>query len=179
MPITKTNPAKILVLDKDTLALPVRTDIDTLANQLILNFPITTDQNYRVQLYPGALTDLLGHTNDTVQYKFSVNPPEDFGTLRVIPQTLRGGPATPVLVQLLNNDYEVERQQSGPAGIPYTFAFLEPKKYWIRIVEDTNQNEAWDTGAYLTRRQPEPIHYFAEQVNVRPNWEIEQVVDYE
>ena len=179
VPITKTNPAKILVLDKDTLALPVRTDIDTLANQLILNFPITTDQNYRVQLYPGALTDLLGHTNDTVQYKFSVNPPEDFGTLKVIPKTLRGGPATPVLVQLLNNDFEVERQQSGPAGIPYTFAFLEPKKYWIRIVEDTNQNEAWDTGAYLMRRQPEPVHYFSEQVNVRPNWEIEQVVDYE
>ena len=48
----------------------------------------------------------------------------------------------------------------------------------MRIVEDKNHNKKWDTGNFLQRKQPEIIRYFAKEIELRANWEVEQDISF-
>ena len=54
----------------------------------------------------------------------------------------------------------------------YTFNKLKPAKYFIRVVEDSNNNGTWDTGDYTKKQQPESITYYTEEITLKENWEI-------
>ena len=54
------------------------------------------------------------------------------------------------------------------------FEYLPAKEYKLRAIIDTNNNEAWDTGNYLKKIQPEKVINYDQLINVRSNWEIEQ-----
>jgi hypothetical protein len=51
---------------------------------------------------------------------------------------------------------------------------LEPSKYLVRLIIDSNQNKEWDTGSYLRKEQPERVIYYPQVLDVRANWELEQ-----
>jgi len=57
------------------------------------------------------------------------------------------------------------------------FDLLPPRKYYVRIVYDDNQNGKWDTGYYWDKRQPEETFYTDEPIDVRANWDINQDID--
>ena len=58
-----------------------------------------------------------------------------------------------------------------------SFTTLNPSKYLLRAIYDTNKNERWDTGSYLNKIQPEQVIYFPKEIDVRANWEITEVFD--
>ena len=58
----------------------------------------------------------------------------------------------------------------------YTFKLLNPKNYKARIILDDNNNGKWDTGNYLQKKQAEPVEYFPDIQEVRPNWELNEVI---
>jgi hypothetical protein len=51
------------------------------------------------------------------------------------------------------------------------FPSLPPGMYRIRLILDSNKNGRWDTGDYMTKRQPERIIYYPGSVEIRANWE--------
>lgn len=73
------------------------------------------------------------------------------------------------IVQLLNKKYEVQRQSY---ETHFSFEFLPPGEYTLRLVKDRNQNKRWDQGSFLEYRKPEPIKLLGEFLKVKANWEL-------
>ncbi|MFZ1805602.1 MAG: Ig-like domain-containing domain [Cyclobacteriaceae bacterium] len=59
----------------------------------------------------------------------------------------------------------------------YTFSFLQPRNYQIKVIIDKNNNGKWDPGNFFKREEPEPVWFYKTQDNkydfpVRANWEL-------
>jgi hypothetical protein len=52
--------------------------------------------------------------------------------------------------------------------------FLNPGKYYARIVDDANGNGKWDTGIYEDHLQPEQVYYYPQMLEVRALWDMRQ-----
>jgi hypothetical protein len=40
-----------------------------------------------------------------------------------------------------------------------------------------NKNKEWDSGNYLEKRQAEEVIYFSKEIDVRANWDVNQIFD--
>ena len=45
----------------------------------------------------------------------------------------------------------------------------------LRVIEDLNNNDRWDTGDYWKHLQPEKIYNYNDQITLRANWDLEIV----
>ena len=52
-----------------------------------------------------------------------------------------------------------------------------PGLYYARVVEDYNGNGEYDTGDFDSGRQPEIVYYFPKKINLKKNWDSEQIWD--
>ena len=59
----------------------------------------------------------------------------------------------------------------------YNFEYIRPGKYTFRLIEDSNNNNIWDTGNYLQKVNPEPVYYFSNEIEVRANWDLNEIFD--
>lgn len=53
----------------------------------------------------------------------------------------------------------------------YTFSYLTPKEYGIKIIHDRNDNGKWDSGKYLKKIQPESVEIRPGTITLRSNWD--------
>lgn len=168
-PIVGRDSTLISIRNKDSLRVPFSTHFDALDNTLQLNFDQEEKQLYRIELLPGALTDFFGVQNDTLQYTLQTKEHTDYGIMSVKTVNLRN---FPVIVQLLNGEGKIVREQYSQGETLFSFKNLLPGEYFFRILFDNNQNKRWDTGSFLQKRQPEKVTYFPDTLQVRANWDV-------
>ncbi|MFV0176817.1 Ig-like domain-containing protein [Empedobacter falsenii] len=170
-PIKSLDLTKIHVF-KDTVSIPFNVSIDTInAQNLNFVFDKNLDEKFEVNIYPNALTDVLGEKNDTLAYPIKMGTRGDFGHLKL---TLQNTPSKPFILQFLKADqnFTVLEEIYNPANKSYfEFNFIEPGEYLFRLLVDENTNGKWDTGDYLSGKQPEPIYLYPEPIKVRAMWE--------
>ena len=170
-PIKSLDLSKIYVF-KDTLSIPFKVSIDTVnAQNLNFAFEKNLDEKFEVNIYPNALTDVLGEKNDTLAYPIKMGTRGDFGHLKL---TLQNTPNKPFILQFLktDKDYTVLEELYNPANKNYfEFNFIEPGEYLFRLLVDENENGKWDTGDYLSGKQPEPIYLYPEPIKIRAMWD--------
>ena len=83
----------------------------------------------------------------------------------------------PVVVQIVSTTGAVEAEQFIEASQPIDFIHLNPGKYFLRAVFDTNNNGRYDAGNFLLKTQPERVSYAKEILEVRAGWDaIEEFV---
>ena len=82
----------------------------------------------------------------------------------------------PVIVQLTDTKGEVIAEQYSESSNNFTFRYLNPGEFLIRVIFDKNSNRKWDTGNYLKKRQPEEIKYFQDTLELRANWDINESI---
>lgn len=87
--------------------------------------------------------------------------------------TLTGMEGHPVICQLLNSQDEVVRQVRTSTGSA-EFFYVQPDKYYMRLIVDDNDNGEWDTGDYDANRQPEMVYYYPSQIECRAKWDVTQ-----
>ncbi|NNF18300.1 MAG: hypothetical protein HKN61_00890, partial [Flavobacteriaceae bacterium] len=126
---------------------------------------------YKITLDERSLMDFFGKTNDSVVYRLSTGGYADLGNLRM---RLEGALEFPLIVQLTDEKGKVMRERYLQQHELLEFNNVDPGKYLVRLIFDTNENREWDTGRYLERRQPERVIYYPEVIEVRANWELEQ-----
>ncbi|MFV0219402.1 Ig-like domain-containing protein [Empedobacter falsenii] len=170
-PIKSLDLSKIYVF-KDTLSIPFKVSIDTVnAQNLNFAFEKNLDEKFEVNIYPNALTDVLGEKNDTLAYPIKMGTRGDFGHLKL---TLQNTPSKPFILQFLktDKDFTVIEEIYNPANKNYfEFNFIEPGEYLFRLLVDENENGKWDTGDYLSGKQPEPIYLYPEPIKIRAMWD--------
>ena len=85
-------------------------------------------------------------------------------------------PGIPAFVELLDASDKPIRMADVENGRAF-FPFLAPGKYYARVVEDYNGNGQFDTGDYEDDLQPDLVYYYPKVVNIKKNWDKEEVWD--
>ncbi|WP_314058858.1 Ig-like domain-containing protein [Empedobacter brevis] len=173
-PIQAVDVSKIHVF-KDSVSIPFKVSIDSItAQRLSFVFDKNLDEKFEVNMYPNAVTDVLGEKNDTLAYPIKMGTRGDFGHLKL---TVQNAPNKPFILQFLktDKDYTVIEELYNPANKNYfEFNFIEPGEYLFRLLVDENENGKWDTGDYLSGKQPEPIYLYPEPIKIRAMWSAEE-----
>ncbi len=171
IPLIKIDSTKISCL-KDSLPATYKASI-TKNYQVNFDLKKITGSHYQITVYPGAITDFLGHKNqDTLQSDVYIKKTEMFGTVHV---KLEPQINTPVFVELLRKGKVIKHTATKKSNT-FDFKYILPGDYQIRIVFDENQNNKWDTGNYLLHRQPEKTFEPPVKLEVRANWDLNQTI---
>ena len=75
-------------------------------------------------------------------------------------------------MQLLNGSDKPVRTVKAE-GDHADFFYLMPGNYYLRLFVDQNGNGEWDTGLYSEERQPEPLYYYPDVIELRAQWDTE------
>lgn len=76
-------------------------------------------------------------------------------------------------LQLLNSEYKVIEQQPGKST--FKFRNVAPGNYILRVLIDENNNGKWEKADPEFKQKPEPVYIYPSPVEVRANWEIEDL----
>ena len=90
---------------------------------------------------------------------------ENFGFLQV--DSL---PKGNMLVELLANDKVVFQKQNCSGS--FFIDSLNVGAYKLRLIKDSNQNNKWDSGKIIDKRQAEEAFYYSEEIQIRDNWDL-------
>ncbi|SDS27663.1 Ig-like domain-containing protein [Winogradskyella sediminis] len=169
IPLSKIDTTKISIIDKDSLAVPLKVKYDSIFNTY--KFPIDKqeDQKYSFTMLPGTFTDFYDNSNkDTLNYSIRTKLKAEYGNIRVNIRNAK----FPLIVQLVNDKGEVMYEQYTKDSPVVDFRNLVPRKYKLRAIFDTNGNGKYDTGNYLLGIQPERVSYSEPIEEVRSNFDF-------
>lgn len=177
-PLITVDTSKINLTDKDTLSVSFKTHLSKKENKLAILFKQKPNQKYNLTLLPTSFKDIYNTKNDTLNYRFNTKDIEDYGriTLDIISKIEDN-----IIIELVENEKEkkvVERVFLNQSK-EIVFDILEPKKYIVRAIIDTNKNNKWDTGSYLKNIQPEKIIYFNTVLELRANYYLNETFTIE
>lgn len=171
-PIIAIDTSKISFTDKDTLSVKFTKYISKKENKIGFLFEKNQKQNYSIKALPGSFKDIYNIENDTLIYRFKTIELEDYGKITI---NIVNTDQDNLIIDLLSgkqNDEIIDRKYINTSET-LVFDLLEPKTYIIRAIIDANNNKKWDTGEYLTKKQPEPVIYYEEDLKVRANYFLE------
>ena len=140
-----------------------------------INADWTAESEYSLEVDSAALQNIYGLVNQSVKQGVKVSSLDDFSTLVV---TISNAPITAsdtvaaMMVQLLDGSGKTVRQAKANAGGEAEFFYVKPGTYYLKAFCDMNGNGIWDTGLYDEGLQPEPVYYFAEEVECKAKWDV-------
>ncbi len=170
-PLDSINEKLISLTDKDTVKVPFSVQLDKTTNEATFQFERTESNSYKVQLLPEAVKDFIGNVNDTINFNFRTKKLADYGTIFL---TLQNAKEFPILVQVTDEKGNFIAEKIANNLDTLVFDNLDPGKYNLRVIFDSNENGKWDTGNFLKGIQPEKVVYYPKVIEVRANWELKQ-----
>lgn len=169
-PLEEIDPSKISVtrLDGKVISFEAKMSPNN-AHSLQLSFKHKEDSTYRLNLLPGAATDIYGRVNDTLSGEVSFDKASDYGKLIVkLDSSLAGNR----ILQLTDGKSKVLRSNYDSEATTI-FENLKAGQYGLKIIFDGNQNKKWDTGTFLEGKQAEECIILREKIDIRANWDKE------
>ena len=172
IPIVKIDESKISLFNKDSVAVKFKTEYDEMEQKISFEFEKQVLEKYKMTVLPGAFIDFYEKQNDTLNYKFETKNTSDFGNLRIKLENVK---QFPVIVQILDKKGDLLEERYSESNTSINFDLIEPNLFTLRLIYDTNKNRIWDPGNYLEKRQSEEVIYFSKEIDVRANWDVDQV----
>ena len=190
LPIVSVDSTFVKVINVDSINVPVSLKVLENYDRILIDFEVLPNDKYNITLLPKALEDFWGRTNDTLIFNTPTEKVEDYGNIYL--RVIHNSP-DPYIIELIQNNKVIRRYDSPLEGGLYSFELLDPGKYFVRLIEDPNNNKKWDTGSYLGKVQPEKVIYYWKEIDLRANWDMnetfntnqnypypqERVIDYE
>jgi hypothetical protein len=173
-PLVHIDTSKIKVTIKDSIAVVFTTEYDDFNQKLFFDFKKEPSEKYTFTIFPNALTDFFEVSNDTLSFKLNTKSTSEYGNLRIQLQNVK---RFPVIVELTNAKGNLVASEYSESNTTVDFNLLEPALFSLRLIYDDNKNKVYDSGNYLEKRYAEEVVYFSEEIDVRTNWEWEQVFD--
>jgi hypothetical protein len=173
-PLVRFDNSKIKLTIKDSVTVAFTTEYDEFNQKLFFDFKKKPSEKYTFTILPGALTDFFDVSNDTLSFKLDTKSTTDYGNLRVQLQNVKH---FPVIVELTNKTGDIIASEYSENNTTVDFNLLEPQLFTLRLIYDQNKNKAYDTGNYLEKKYSEEVIYFSKEIDVRANWDVEQVFD--
>jgi uncharacterized protein (DUF2141 family) len=139
----------------------------------VINWKANT--NYHLFIPPATFTDFFGFTNDSIHIHFKTKEETYYGSLKMQINLYKKEHG--YLVQLLDEQDKVVRENTLKSSEIITYEHLSPAKYKLKIIYDSNNNYRWDSGNISKKQQPEKVIYNSEVINVRSNWDLDLKLD--
>lgn len=168
-PLVNITIENINIINQDSLAIPVVGNIYKKHNIASLEFPIKDNESYTIQILPGAFIDFFENTNDTIISIVRTKEVSDYATLDITFENLK---SHPIIVQLVDARFNVVFEEYLTKTNTASFEYINPGKYNVRIIYDENKNKIWDTGNYLSKKQPETVIYYPKIIEANANWSL-------
>ncbi len=166
------NADSIKVFANDTLPLKIQVNKNT-ENSIAIQLPKNDYKNLKVKL----LNQSIRFQNFTGNFKtdLSITPIEEKQIGNIIAKL----DSIPVgtIIELFQDSKLIESHIKLTNEKTYTFGFLDKGDYNVRFILDENKNGRWDTGSLTLKKQAEETRWSNETITVRPNWDIEVVLD--
>jgi uncharacterized protein (DUF2141 family) len=125
--------------------------------------------HYSIFIPPGNFTDIFGLMNDTVKLDFKTQEEKFYGTLKL---NLKMKYRIAYVLQLINDKGAMYEPVSTDKSI-FTYTYLPPGNYTLRIIYDKNGDRKWTPGNYTSHIQPEKVFYYPTPIVIRSNWDSE------
>ncbi|MAE82546.1 MAG: hypothetical protein CMB80_07430 [Flammeovirgaceae bacterium] len=140
------------------------TNIDSV--QLALKNKLSTipTSSFNIEILPKSFVSVELDSSTTITNGYKFLKTESQGVIRVNMVT----DSTHYLVQVMNKSEAVQTMSNCTQCV---FNNLNPGKYWIRVLIDSNKNGIWDIGNYRENIAPEPVIYFKEETTLRANFD--------
>lgn len=169
-PVVKFDKSKFLLKQDSIVISPAEIVFtDSLKMHLSMNVNWKELSHYELTVYPGAMEDIYGLSNDTVNLKWSVKSETDYGTMAV----KITGQVGNTIVQLLDDKAQVVRESKIESDTVVNYNYLDPTVYRLKLIRDENKNGKWDSGELIQKIQPEVVEYYPENITVRANWDVD------
>jgi hypothetical protein len=177
-PLTKIDYEKINLYQMDEegknpkkISFEITPDTGNLCNYIFNTDKWESGLTYDAEFLAGAFSDIYKLENDSVRKKIQTPNIDKFSTIKLDFTNVECN----YIVQLVRNKKTVQTKQTNSNGI-LTISFVEPDTYSIKIIEDKNNNNRWDTGSLKARRQPERVKLYKlddgkTAIKFRQGWE--------
>ena len=172
IPLINIKDSLITIRDIDSLVIPFTTSINDNLDEIDIKFEVSPSDNYRIFILPESIKDIKGVVNDTLEYSVVSQSIEDYGNVYL--DVIRNNESEFILHMINNNGETIRQFNNVSQNSTYNFEYIRPGKYTFRLIEDSNNNNIWDTGNYLKKVNPEPVYYFSNEIEVRANWDLNE-----
>lgn len=125
------------------------------------------NERYKIEIDSAKVIGLYGQHNNTFSQEIQFGALELYSTFTVYIDNAKSS----YIVELLNSKGDLyRRQRLEESRNNVTFYFLQPGKYYVRLLDDANHNGRWDPGEYAEGRAPENIYYLNKEFTLKQNW---------
>ena len=157
---------------KSKQAVPYLATIDPSDNNyMLLLCNWMTDSTYLLNLQQGAIRDVLGNVNDSLEIQFKITDPSTLSALNIRIDSLQQD--FDYIIRLAKgNDIIRQWTISGKDSFKAEVLNLPAEAYDIHIMEDINKNGRVDKGNFDKKEDPEKI-YTRKLEQLRQNWTVD------
>lgn len=141
--------------------------------QIIYNWQLK--KAYTLVLEEGAITDIYGTVNKNLKLAFELDDVENYGTLSL--KVNKADSAKNYLIQLITDKGEVYKERRITQNTTLQFNYIPTNKYFVKVIEDENNNGEYDTGNLKQKKQPEKVYIFDKEILTRANWDREEAIE--
>ncbi len=165
---------------RDTLWRPVKIETRITNEDRRQRVSIKADfeerKKYKLVVDDSTFFDLYNSTNDSIERIFSTTELREYGSLDL---EVNYPGNNSLIVQLLNAKEEIIREDFINESQLIKYPYMIPGKYKIKAIIDNNGNGKWDRGDFEKRLLPERIYYVNKIIDIRANWDNEQIWELE
>ncbi len=174
VPLKSWDVSKMKFTRKDSTQVNFKPVYKEIIKELAIVFEKEPNQKYKLELLPGALLDDFGNQNDSLKYEVNTLDYSDFGNLKLVLQNVK---RFPIRVELTDKAGKLLASSYSDNSNTINFDLIQPNKFTVRIIYDDDKDGKWTPGNFLEHRQSEEVYYFPEEIDVRMNWDAEQIID--
>jgi hypothetical protein len=168
-PIKKINTDSIFINDSQEFRIEYKENYDSLFIYPAVG--LLQQDSTKVKFKKGSL---VFYDDDSLQqnsFIYRKADPSNYSVLEMKIQTKEQN----YIIQLLTENYIVLDEYKNITIL--NFNYIKPGTYRIRAIIDKNANGYWDRSNPLKGIKAEPIYYYnSDKINLKPNWELKDLV---
>jgi hypothetical protein len=138
--------------------------------RIILNYQPEKGKGYLFIADSAAFGNIYGEQSDSTGTRFKVRDEKTFGSLTFNIKNYEGDR----IIQLLSADEKVLGEKRMQKDGKAEFKYLDQGKCRLRVIYDLNDDGKWTTGDFKSGKQPEPVSYYKQEMDVREGWDQNQ-----
>ncbi|WP_304065350.1 Ig-like domain-containing protein [Pedobacter glucosidilyticus] len=139
-----------------------------------VNYPWRIKKRYSLTFKENAITDIYGSKNKEINLEIELDEIENYGNLTL--NIDRADSSKSYIIQLLNEKKQILKESPINVNTLLNYNTISNGKYFIKVIEDANKNEIYDTGSVKNNTQPEKVWLYDKELIIRPNWDREEKI---
>jgi len=140
-----------------------------------LNAEFKEDKKYLFVADSGSVGNIYNDYADSTGVNFLVKKTDSYSKLSLTIRNCK----TSCIIQLLNNQEKIVDEEKISSDGKIEFPLLDAGNYRLKVIYDLNGDGKWTTGEFDMGRQPEPVSYYPNEINLKAGWILDMDQDWD